>query len=61
MSMQMHCCPRCEAEFATGERLDHHLFRTHTGNIETHSYRCAICDAELMTQAEWISHLREGH
>ena len=61
MTMQMHSCPRCGAEFATCEALDHHLFRTHTGEVETHSYRCATCDAEFMGQAEWFSHVREGH
>jgi len=61
MTMQTHSCPRCDAEFATGEALDHHLFRTHTGEVETRSYRCAACDAEFRAQADWISHVREGH
>jgi len=54
-------CGGCGAEFDALEALDDHLFRTHTGEIETHSYRCAACDAEFMAQAEWVSHLREGH
>jgi uncharacterized C2H2 Zn-finger protein len=61
MTMQIRSCPRCDAEFDTCEALDHHLFRTHTGEVETHSYRCACCDAEFLAQAEWISHVREGH
>ena len=61
MTMQTRSCPRCEAAFETCEALDHHLFRTHTGEVETRSYRCATCDAELTAQAEWMSHVREGH
>ena len=61
MTRQTHSCPRCDAEFDTCEGLDHHLFRTHTGEVETRSYRCASCDAEFLAQAEWISHVREGH
>jgi DNA-directed RNA polymerase subunit RPC12/RpoP len=45
MTMQMHSCPRCGAKFDTFEALDHHLFRTHTGEVEALSYRCATCDA----------------
>ena len=41
MTMQTHPCPRCGTEFDTCEALDQHLFRTHTGEVETRSYRCA--------------------
>ncbi|GEM_PF-1727669 len=61
MTMKTRSCPRCAAEFVTGEALDHHLFRTHTGEVETRSYRCAVCDAEFVAAAEWLSHVREGH
>ena len=61
MTMQTHPCPRCGTEFDTCEALDQHLFRTHTGEVETRSYRCATCDAEFMTQAEWLSHVRGEH
>jgi len=61
MTLQKHACSRCGAEFDTFAGLDDHLFRTHTGEVETRSYRCATCDAEFMAQAEWISHVREGH
>ena len=61
MTTHMHSCPRCEAEFATCEALDNHLFRTHTGDVETRSYRCATCDAEFLAQTEWVLHVRAGH
>jgi len=61
MTMQTHSCSRCGAEFDSIEALDHHLFRTHTGEIETRCYRCATCDAEFTGRAEWLSHVREGH
>ena len=61
MTKHVHSCSRCDAEFDTFEALDHHLFRTHTGEVETHFYRCATCDAEFMAQAEWILHVREGN
>ena len=61
MTMQMFTCPQCGAEFDKFESLDHHLFKTHKGGLESHKFRCVTCDAEFMAEAEWLTHERSAH
>jgi uncharacterized C2H2 Zn-finger protein len=61
MTMQMHTCPRCGAEYHSFEALDHHVLKTHASAEQAHRFRCVTCDAGFTAAAEWLDHGREAH
>ena len=56
MSFQMHPCPHCPAEFDSLKSLEHHLKTGHDETLPNEKFRCVTCDAEFMSQMEWLDH-----
>ena len=54
MSFQMHPCPHCPAEFDSLKSLEHHLKTGHDETLRSEKFRCVTCDAEFMSQMEWL-------
>ena len=61
MSLEMHPCPHCPAEFDSLRSLEHHLKAAHREALPNEQFRCTTCDAEFMAQAEWLAHQRDHH
>jgi uncharacterized C2H2 Zn-finger protein len=59
MSFQMHPCPHCPAEFDSLKSLEHHLKASHNETLPDEKFRCVTCDAEFMSQMEWLDHSSE--
>jgi hypothetical protein len=58
MSLEMHPCPHCPAEFDSLRSLEHHLKTYHDDAQPADKFRCTTCDAEFMQQMEWLVHER---
>jgi uncharacterized C2H2 Zn-finger protein len=61
MTMQMHSCPQCAAEFDTFESLEHHLRTAHSEVLVHDKYRCTTCDAEFLACSDWARHVDDEH
>jgi len=59
MGFQMHPCPHCPAEFDSLKSLEHHLKTGHNEALPDEKFRCVTCDAEFMSQMEWLDHAEE--
>jgi DNA-directed RNA polymerase subunit RPC12/RpoP len=53
-------CNRCEAEFATWQELDDHLWSAHL-EPEPPGVRCPVCGVLLGSLVARDDHLREAH
>ena len=61
MSLEMHPCPHCPAEFDSLKSLEHHLKASHHEVLPDEKFRCTTCDAEFMAQMEWMDHVEDEH
>ena len=57
----MYPCPYCAAEFDCFKSLEQHLKAAHSDALPCEPFRCATCDAEFLTQADWLDHCRSDH
>jgi uncharacterized C2H2 Zn-finger protein len=61
MSLEMHPCPHCPAEFDSLKSLEHHLEASHHEVLPDEKFRCTTCDAEFMAQMEWMDPAEKEH
>ena len=54
MSLEMHPCPHCNAEFDSLHSLEHHLKASHHETLPNEKFRCTTCDEEFMSQMTWL-------
>jgi hypothetical protein len=54
MSLEMHPCPHCPAEFDSLKSLEHHLKTHHQETLRSEKHRCVTCDEELMSHVKWL-------
>jgi uncharacterized C2H2 Zn-finger protein len=54
MSLEMHPCPHCPAEFDSLKSLEHHLKASHHQDLPNEKFRCSTCDDAFMKQVEWL-------
>ena len=60
MSLEMHPCPHCPAQFDALKSLEHHLKVYHDESLPSEKYRCTTCDAEFMARTEWMDTPDDG-
>ena len=58
MTMQLYPCPYCRTDFDTFRTLEHHLSVSHAERRHGDPYRCVTCDADLISQMEWLREYR---
>jgi hypothetical protein len=54
MSLEMHPCPHCNAEFDSLRSLEYHLKASHSENLPNEKFRCSTCDEDFMSHMTWL-------
>jgi hypothetical protein len=54
VSLEMHPCPHCPAEFDSLKSLEHHIKASHHEDLPNEKFRCSTCDDAFMKQVEWL-------
>ena len=61
MSLEMHPCHHCPAQFDSLKSLEHHLKASHSESLPSEKFRCTTCDAEFLACADWVRHVDDEH